>query len=129
MGVGFFTHKEGEVDLHDGVRRFRRREARFDHDGKTEPRNMLYLLYSYCLISPANPLQPGLIYFKTPRKVQLFGIHTVGEGGGEGEVSRQVNYLIDETSSLGKGANMVISLLHHFLVSCNCTPAQTRTIT
>ena len=51
---------------------------------------------------PADPLQPGPIYFKTPRKVQL---------------SRQVNYLIDEASSSGNGANFVISLLHHFLAT------------
>ena len=59
---------------------------------------------------PANPLQPGPIFFKTARKVQLFGIHAEG-------VSRQVNYLIDEASSVGKGANVVISLVHHFLAT------------
>ncbi|KAI0237073.1 hypothetical protein LSAT2_012447 [Lamellibrachia satsuma] len=59
---------------------------------------------------PANPLQPSPVYFKTARKVQLFGIHAEG-------LSRQVNYLIDEASSSGKGANMVISLLHHFLAT------------
>ena len=57
---------------------------------------------------PANPLQPGPVFFKTPRKMQLFGVHAEG-------ISRQVNYLIDEASSSGKGANVVVSLLHHFL--------------
>ena len=40
--------------------------------------------------------------------MQLFGVHAEG-------ISRQVNYLIDEASSSGKGANVVVSLLHHFL--------------
>ena len=57
---------------------------------------------------PSDPLQPGPIYFKTPRKCQIFGIHAEG-------VSKQVNYLIDESVSCGKGANVVISYLHHFL--------------
>ena len=68
---------------------------------------------------PANPLQPGPIYFKTARKVQLFGIHAEG-------VSRQVNYLIDEASSVGKGANLVISLLHHFLATYGVGEANLR---
>ena len=57
---------------------------------------------------PANPLQPGPIFFKTPRKMQFFAVHAEG-------ISRQMNYLIDEASSCGKGANVVISMVHHFL--------------
>jgi len=57
---------------------------------------------------PSDPLQPGPIYFKTPRKCQIFGIHADG-------ASKQVNYLVDECVSCGKGANVVISYLHHFL--------------
>ena len=30
-------------------------------------------------------------------------------------IPRQINDLIDEASDVGKGANMVVSLLHHFL--------------
>ena len=30
---------------------------------------------------------------------------------------RQVNYLIDEALDTGKGANTVVSLLHHFLAT------------
>ncbi len=29
-------------------------------------------------------------------------------------ISRQINYLIDEAVDFGKGANTVVSLLHHF---------------
>lgn len=57
---------------------------------------------------PYDPLQPGPIYFKTPRKCGLFGINCE-------PLSRQVNYLIDESHSCGKGANVVISYIHHFL--------------
>lgn len=55
---------------------------------------------------PSNPLQPGPIYFKTPRKCGIFGIMCEG-------VPRQVNYLI-EASTVGKGANATISYVHHF---------------
>ena len=57
---------------------------------------------------PHNPLQPGPMYFKTARKCAVFGVCCEG-------VSHQVNYLIDKASDTGKGANTVISLLHHFL--------------
>ena len=59
--------------------------------------------------------QPGPLYFKTPRKVQLFGVCSEG-------VPKQVNYLLklDEQDTIGPngtkshGANTVVSLLHHF---------------
>lgn len=57
---------------------------------------------------PSNPMQPGPIYFKTPRKCGIFGVMCEG-------VTRQVNYLIDEASTVGKGANTTISYLHHYL--------------
>ena len=38
---------------------------------------------------PSNPMQPGPIYFKTPRKCGIFGVMCEA-------VPRQVNYLIDE---------------------------------
>ena len=56
---------------------------------------------------PSNPLQPGPIYFMTPRKCGIFGISCEG-------IPRQINYLIDEAVDVGKGANTVVSLLHHF---------------
>jgi len=57
---------------------------------------------------PSNPMQPGPIYFKTPRKCGIFGIMCEA-------VPRQVNYLIDEAAAIGKGANATISYVHHFL--------------
>ena len=56
---------------------------------------------------PSNPMQPGPIYFKTPRKCGIFGVMCEA-------VPRQVNYLIDEASDIGKGANTTISYVHHY---------------
>ena len=57
---------------------------------------------------PHNPLQPGPMYCKTARKCAIFGVCCEG-------LPRQINYLIDEASDTGKGANTVISFVHHFL--------------
>ena len=43
----------------------------------------------------------------TAHKCAVFGICCEG-------IPRQVTYLIDEASDVGKGANTVISFLHHF---------------
>ena len=56
---------------------------------------------------PSNPMQPGPIYFKTPRKCGIFGIMCEA-------IPQQVNYLIDEASDVGKGANTTISYVHHY---------------
>ena len=73
------------------------------------PISMLYSFDHAQLVHiPSNPLQPGPAYFKTARKCEIFGICCEG--------SRiQVNYLIDEGESIGKGANSIISYLHHYL--------------
>ena len=55
---------------------------------------------------PSNPMQPDPIYFKTPRKCAIFGVMCEA-------IPRQVNYLIDEASDAGKGANATISYVHH----------------
>lgn len=57
---------------------------------------------------PFDCQQTGPEYFKTARKCGVFGVcndctHV------------QVNYLIDESENPGKGADCVISLLHHYL--------------
>jgi hypothetical protein len=80
--------------------------------GKNDPnsRDMKYH-YSFDFAQqvhyPCNPFQPGPIYFKVPRKCGLFGINAEG-------LPAQINYLIDEGVTCGKGANVVISMLHHF---------------
>lgn len=56
---------------------------------------------------PSDPLQPGPMYFLTPRKCGLFGINCEA-------IPRQVNYLIDECVCITKGSNAVVSFLDHF---------------
>jgi len=57
---------------------------------------------------PHNPFQPGPIYFKTPRKCGIFSVCN-------DSINIQMNYLIDEVISTGKGANTTISYFHHYL--------------
>ena len=64
--------------------------------------------YNRCTHFPSDPLQPGPIYFLTPRKCGVFGVCCEA-------IPEQVNYLIDECMDTGKGANTVISYLHHYL--------------
>ena len=56
---------------------------------------------------PSYPMQPGPIYIKVPRKVGIFGVCCEA-------LPKQVNFLIDEAGSMGKGANATISYLHYF---------------
>ena len=56
---------------------------------------------------PSNPLQPGPVYFLTPRKCGIFGVYCEA-------IPRQMNYLIDEACNSGKGSNAIVSMLHHF---------------
>ena len=63
--------------------------------------------YAQQLHYPSNPLQPGPIYFLTPRKCGIFGVCVEA-------IPMQINYLIDEAVDTGKGSNSVISYLHHF---------------
>ena len=63
----------------------------------------VYYSYDYAQQEhfPSIPQQTGPIYFKTPRKCGLFGICCEG-------LPRQINYLIDEAVTVGKGANATI---------------------
>ena len=63
--------------------------------------------YAQQIHYPSNPLQPGPIFFLTPRKCNLFGVNCEA-------IPRQVNFLTDEARDCGKGANVVISQLHYF---------------
>lgn len=56
---------------------------------------------------PSDPMQPGPIYFLTPRKCTIFGINCE-------TIPRQINFLTDEAGDYGKGANAVISRVHYF---------------
>ncbi|GFO33240.1 hypothetical protein PoB_005974500 [Plakobranchus ocellatus] len=59
------------------------------------------------MMYPCDPLQPGPIYFKIPRKCALFGICCEA-------FSSQINFLIDESVDVGKGVNAVVSMIHFF---------------
>ena len=77
------------------------------HDPCTLDCTMHYSFdYAQQIHIPSNPMQPGPIFFKTPRKCGIFGVMCEG-------ITRQVNYLIDEASAVGKGANATISYVHH----------------
>ena len=52
-------------------------------------------------------MEPGPIYFKTLRKRAIFGIMCEA-------IPEQVNYLIDEASDVGNGANTTIRYVHRF---------------
>ena len=56
---------------------------------------------------PSDPMQPGPIYFLTPRKCSVFGVTCEA-------IPRQVNFLSDEAGDCGKGSNTVISQLHYY---------------
>ena len=56
---------------------------------------------------PSNPMQPGPIYFKTPRKCGIFGVMCEA-------IPQQLNFLIDEAATTGKGANATISYIHYY---------------
>ena len=56
---------------------------------------------------PSDPMQPGPIYFLTPRKCCIFGVNCEG-------IPRQVNFLADEAGDCGKGSNSDISQLHYY---------------
>ncbi len=54
---------------------------------------------------PNDPLQPGPVYFLTPRKCAIFVVCCEA-------IPRHINYLIDEAFDMGKGANAIVSMLH-----------------
>ena len=63
----------------------------------------LSIMHNKCIL-------PGPNYLKTPSKCGIFRV--VCEA-----IPRQVNYLIDEAASIGKGANLTISYIHHYFAN------------
>ena len=65
---------------------------------------------------PKSSRQDGLLYFKAPRNVQLFGVKCKAIPG-------RVNYLIEEADTIGPdgksshGSNVVVSLLHPYFAT------------
>ena len=63
--------------------------------------------YAQHVYLTSNLMEPGPIYFKTPRKVGIFGMCCEA-------IPRQVNFWIDEATAVGKGANATISYIRYF---------------
>lgn len=92
-------------------------KGRIDARGAACSRNLYASHYTFdfaqSISIPYHSRQPGPVYFKTARKVHLFGVCNEG-------LPKQVNYLIDESQTIGvngkmaHGPNSVISMLHHF---------------
>ena len=55
---------------------------------------------------PSDPLQTGPIYFKCTRKCGIFDVACEA-------FPKQVNFMLDESITTGKGANCVVSMLHY----------------
>ena len=52
-------------------------------------------------------MQPGPIYFNSPRKCGIFGVMCEA-------TPQQVKFLIDEVVTASKGANATISYIHYY---------------
>ena len=85
------------------------------HLSNNEHVSMMHYSYDFAqqIHFPFDSQQTGLAYFKTARKCGLFGVCCEGKG-------EQVNYLIDEAENPGKGADCIISLVHHYLEKYGC---------
>ncbi|PKY39571.1 hypothetical protein RhiirA4_415139 [Rhizophagus irregularis] len=70
---------------------------------------------------PYSPQQIGSLFFKSPRKVHLFGVCNTGNF----PHTQQINYVIDEAEmpddgKQGKGVNCTLSLVWHAIQRYNC---------
>ena len=76
--------------------------------------NDIFAHYSFDMAQqvfyPNDPLQPGPMYFLTPRKCGVFGVCCES-------IPLHINYLIDEAVDVGKGANAIVSMLDHFFMN------------
>lgn len=77
---------------------------------KTEEAEFLVISMDYAqnVSYPSSPQQVGSSYFKSGRKCAIFGIANE-------RTKVQDNYLVDESYSIGKGPNSVISMLDDYL--------------
>ena len=75
----------------------------------------MHYLYDFAqqVYLPFDCQQTGPAYFKTARKCGIFGDSCMGK-------AEQVNYLVDEAETPGKGADCTISLIHHYLEKYGC---------
>ncbi len=86
--------------------------AKAEHDLNPLNPKCIHVSFDYAqqIHFPNSPQQVGPLYFLAPRKCQIFGVCNEAK-------CEQVNYLIDENDVAGKGANSVLSMVHHYLDS------------
>eukprot|EP00117_Sycon_ciliatum_P015516 scpid43064/ scgid15324/ len=91
-------------------------DARAEMEQPTgEQRKCVHYTFGFAqnVFLPQTARQEGPLYFKTPFKVQLFGVCCEA-------IPRQVNYLLGEADTIGEDGkkshnpNSVVSLLHHY---------------
>jgi hypothetical protein len=77
--------------------------------------------YAQQVFFPCDPLQPGPMYFLTPRKCGVFGVCCEA-------LPRQVNYLIDEGMAIDKGLTIssIIMDWGKVLLTCNVIIVQVK---
>jgi hypothetical protein len=77
---------------------------------KAETNDIKVLSFDYAenILIPYLIDEPGIFYFKTRRKVGLFGIN-------DDKSNIQCNFLLDECCMISKGPDSVISMLHYYL--------------
>lgn len=99
-------HLEAAKEQRDYYNYWRNKAA----SGELANSKILSFDYAQNVSFPSSPQQVGVSYFKALRKCSIFGIH-------DEATKRQCNILIDEedSSSAGKGANSVISMLDFYL--------------
>jgi len=68
--------------------------------------------YAECLMIPQLQNTPSTFYFKTRRKIDIFGISNERETENG---SIQLNFLIDECFKIKKGPNTVITMLDYYI--------------
>jgi len=87
------------------------RKAYSDHRRKTAQENGYYVLsmdYAENILLSNLLDEPGTFYFKTRRKVDIFGINNEN-------TNEQLNFIIDECFKIKKGPDSVISMLDHYI--------------
>ena len=83
-------------------------EVHYSFDYAQQVRELTILSHIHANINnagdyPSDPLQPGPIFFLTPKKCGLFGVCCEA-------FPRQVTYLVDEAMDTGMGANTVSAM-------------------
>ena len=115
LTADFTSHLEAAQEERDHYLTSMKQAATVLEENQGTPPQYAHYTFDFaqCVHIPHHARQVGPLYFKTPRKIQLFGICCDGN-------KKQHNYLIDEDNSIGAngakthGPNSVISMLDHY---------------